>query len=116
MEEIKKDVQEIKEEVIDDEKFAEIMDTIKGSNASINVNSLMSILGSLISNTQPDSKSAKEFAKILDGKTPEELISSSILYACNSIVINMWTLFGPRFKQLYDLEQSKLEESKANAN
>ena len=94
------------------EEFGRVMDVMKKSRASIPLEYVLSILGGIVKDADKESASIKEVAKLFEGRSTEEVIASSVLYTCKSLVINIWNIFGKKLEEL--AENNKPEEKAEN--
>jgi hypothetical protein len=88
------------------------MDVMKKSKASIPLEYILSILGGIVKDSDKTSEHVKEVAELFKGRSTEETISSSVLYTCNSVVINLWNLFGKKFEELAKANEAAAKETK----
>lgn len=96
---------------MDNQEFSKIFETIGGSNTMVPSKALLSILGGIVNTSGKDSEDIKKFAEALKDCETTDLVSKTVLFTCNSIIINLWKTFGPQFEEAYKRELAKVEES-----
>lgn len=106
----KKKTKEVEKQIVN-EDFDNIFKTIAGSNTSIPSFGVLSILGGIIESSNKDNENVAKLAKGLEGLTPEDIISKTVLFTCNSIVLNLWRIYGDQFKEHYAKTQEQLKET-----
>ena len=106
---VAKESQAVENHPITNEEFGHIMDIIKRSNASIPLEYVLSILGGIVKDSEKDSEHILDFARLLEGRPTNEVVSSSVLHTCNSVVINIWNLFGGKLEELAKENEAKPE-------
>ena len=94
------------------EEFNKMFETIGKSNTMIPSGALLTILGGIVNTSGKDSKEVKDFAEALKDCEREDLVSKTVLFTCNSVIINLWKTFGPQFEEAYkkELEKAAAEE------
>lgn len=92
---------------MNNEEFGMIMETMKKSKATIPLEYVLSILGGIVVDADKDSEHVKEVMKNLEGRELNEVVSSCVLYTCNSIVLNIWKIFGEKLTELAEGKNSE---------
>lgn len=99
---------------MDNKEFNRIFETIGKSNTMIPSRALLTILGGIVNSSSKDSEDVIKYSEALkDCETPD-LVSKTILFTCNSIIINLWKTFGPQFEEAYKKELAKAEATEAD--
>lgn len=97
---------------MDNKEFNRIFETIGKSNTMIPSKALLSILGGIVNTSGKESEDVKNFAEALKENELPDVVSKTVLYTCNSIVVNLWKTFGPQFEEAYQKELAKAEAEK----
>ena len=92
--------------------FHEVFEKLAKSHTTLPCETLLGILSGIVTTSDKDHPDVKKLAQDLgDGLTKEEIISRSILCTCNSIIMNIWRMFGKQIEEAY--KANNKDDSKA---
>lgn len=81
------------------EEFAEIFESIRDSRTMIPSEALLSILAGIVRTSDKDAEDIKNFAEAVKDCTLEDVVSKTVLFTCNSVVLNIWKIFGEQIRE-----------------
>lgn len=76
-------------------------------------NALLSVLAGIVNSSDKENEDVKKFAEALKDCELPDLVSKTIMFTCNSVIINLWKMFGPQFEEAYKKELAKAAADKA---
>jgi len=94
---------------MENKEFGEIFDKIGKSHTTIPSEILLSILGGIVRTSEKTSPDVVKFAEVVKDCEPADIVSKSILFTCNSIVLNIWNMFGPEIEKAYKIANGETE-------
>ena len=95
---------------MDNKEFNQIFETIAKSKTMIPSNALLSVLAGIVNSSDKENDDVKKFAEALKDCELPDLVSKTIMFTCNSVIINLWKMFGPQFEEAYKKELAKAAE------
>ena len=92
---------------MENKEFDEIFEKIARSHTSIPSEILLSILGEIVKNSDKKSPDVITFAKVVEGCDTADIVSKTVLFTCNSVVLNIWNMFAQQIEKAYSITNGK---------